>query len=50
MTMMASKCPQISFKVVDINQGRIESWNEQIISKLPIFEPGLKELVVKKKK
>ncbi len=47
MTMMASKCPHISFKVVDINQERIESWNDENLLKLPIFEPGLKELVAK---
>ena len=47
MTMMASKCPDLIFNVVDINKDRIESWNNKDLSKLPIFEPGLKELIEK---
>ena len=45
MTVMASKCPDIVFHVVDINEKRIESWNNEDLSKLPIFEPGLKEII-----
>ena len=47
MTMMASKCPNLVFNVVDINQTRIASWNNEDLSKLPIFEPGLEELIAK---
>jgi len=47
MTVMASKCPYLNFNVVDINKERIASWNSDNLSKLPIFEPGLKELIVK---
>jgi len=47
MTMMASKCPDLIFNVVDINEKRIASWNNQDLSKLPIFEPGLEELIAK---
>ncbi len=47
MTMMASKCPDINFNVVDINEERIKSWNNKNLSKLPIFEPGLEELIIK---
>ena len=47
MTMMASKCPDLNFNVVDINEERIKSWNDKNLSNLPIFEPGLKELIVK---
>ncbi len=47
MTMMASKCPDLIFNVVDINETRIASWNNKDLSKLPIFEPGLKELIAK---
>ena len=47
MTMMASKCPDLIFHVVDINKKRIESWNNKDLSKLPIFEPGLEELIAK---
>jgi len=47
MTMMASKCPDLNFNVVDINKERIASWNNKNLSKLPIFEPGLEELIAK---
>ena len=47
MTMMASKCPHLIFNVVDINEKRIASWNNEDLSKLPIFEPGLQELIAK---
>ena len=45
MTMMASKCPHLNFHVVDINKERILAWNNEDLSKLPIFEPDLRELV-----
>ncbi len=47
MTVMASKCPHLNFNVVDINEERIASWNNKNLSELPIFEPGLKDLVNK---
>jgi len=47
MTMMASKCPDLIFNVVDINEKRIALWNNEDLSKLPVFEPGLQELIVK---
>jgi len=45
MAMMASKCPNLIFNVVDINKERIAGWNAEDLSKLPIFEPGLKEII-----
>ena len=47
MTMMASQCPNLIFNVVDINEERIASWNNPDLTKLPIFEPGLEELISK---
>ena len=47
MTMMASKCPDLVFNVVDINETRIASWNNEDLSQLPIFEPGLEALIEK---
>ncbi len=47
MTVMAHKCPDLIFNVVDISKERIDSWNNKNLSKLPIFEPGLKELIKK---
>ena len=42
---MADKCPEIQINVVDFNESRIEQWNSYDLSKLPIYEPGLKEIV-----
>lgn len=45
MSVIAQKCPQIKVTVVDINEQRIADWNDEDLDKLPIFEPGLKEVV-----
>jgi len=45
MSVIASQCPEIRVTVVDINQARIDQWNSQDLDKLPIYEPGLKEIV-----
>jgi len=42
MAKIAQKCPDITVTVVDINAERIKAWNSD---KLPIFEPGLLEIV-----
>ena len=40
--IIANKCPEIKVTIVDINETRIAKWNSD---KLPIYEPGLDELV-----
>ena len=45
MSVIADKCPNIKVTVIDIDNKKISSWNDQDLSKLPIFEPGLKEVV-----
>ena len=45
MSVLADKCPEIQVNVVDLNVERINAWNSKDLSKLPIFEPGLKEIV-----
>ena len=47
MAVMAKYCKDIIFNVVDVNQERINNWNNENILKLPIFEPGLKEIILK---
>ncbi len=42
MAMIAKKCPDITVTVVDINAERIAAWQSDL---LPIYEPGLKEVV-----
>jgi UDPglucose 6-dehydrogenase len=44
MAMIAYKCPQYKVVVVDIDKDKIKAWNS---SALPIFEPGLDEIVKK---
>ena len=44
MAVIAHKCPQYKVTVVDINPTRIAEWNSD---HLPIFEPGLDEIVKK---
>ena len=45
MAVIALKCPNIKVTVVDINEQRIAAWNHVDLNLLPIFEPGLKEVV-----
>lgn len=40
--VIADKCPHITVNVVDLNEARIQSWNQ---GPLPIHEPGLEEAV-----
>jgi len=47
MAVIAEKCPHITVTVVDINTERIESWNSDNFENLPVFEPGLKEIIKK---
>jgi hypothetical protein len=42
MAVIAKHCPQHRVVVVDINEGKIAAWNSD---NLPIYEPGLKEIV-----
>ena len=45
MSVIAQKNPSIKVIVVDVNKARIDAWNNENLSKLPIFEPGLAEVV-----
>ncbi|MDB4773230.1 nucleotide sugar dehydrogenase [Flavobacteriaceae bacterium] len=45
MAVIALKCPDIKVTVVDLNQQRIEAWNSDDLDQLPVYEPGLKEVV-----
>ena len=45
MAVIASKCPQINVTVVDINEKRINKWNDPDVEQIPIYEPGLSEIV-----
>lgn len=41
MAVIADHCPNIQVTVVDLNQHRIDAWNDSDLSRLPVYEPGL---------
>lgn len=43
MSVIAQKCSDYKVTVVDLNEARIKAWNS---GDLPIYEPGLKEVVL----
>ncbi|NRB58879.1 MAG: nucleotide sugar dehydrogenase [Winogradskyella sp.] len=45
MAVIAKKNPNIQVTIVDINAERIAAWNNEDVSQLPIYEPGLAEIV-----
>ena len=45
MAVIAQQCPHIRVIVVDINPQRISDWNDEDLSRLPVYEPGLPEVV-----
>ena len=47
MSVIALKCPNIKVTLLDTNSSRIQAWNNNDLSKLPIYEPGLSQIVKK---
>ena len=45
MSVIALKCPEIKVTVVDLNEARIAAWNDEDLDNLPVYEPGLAEVV-----
>lgn len=45
MAIIAQKCPHIKVTVVDLNVERIAAWNDVDVTNIPIYEPGLSDLV-----
>ncbi|MEJ5145935.1 nucleotide sugar dehydrogenase [Sphingobacterium sp. MYb388] len=45
MSVIAQKNPNVTITVVDLNQVRIDAWNDADLSKLPVYEPGLDAVV-----
>jgi UDPglucose 6-dehydrogenase len=45
MAVIAQKCPEIQVTVVDLNEQRIKDWNNPSVDNIPIYEPGLSEVV-----
>ena len=47
MAVIADRCPAIQVTVVDLNQVRIDAWNDSDLTKLPVYEPGLDAVVAR---
>ncbi len=47
MAVIAYKCKDIIVNVVDSNKTRIDLWNNDDLKELPIYEPGLDEIISK---
>jgi UDPglucose 6-dehydrogenase len=45
MAVIAQKCPDIQVTVVDLNEKRIAAWNDENVENIPIYEPGLSDIV-----
>ncbi len=45
MAVIADKCPHLLVTVLDINKERIKDWNNENLDKLPVYEPGLKDII-----
>lgn len=47
MAVIAIQCPEINVYVVDHNNEKINLWNHSNLDMLPVYEPGLKEIIAK---
>ena len=47
MAVIADKCKHLKVIVVDLNKDKIDSWNNKYLTKLPVYEPGLKDLILR---
>jgi len=45
MSVVAQRNPNIQVTIVDMNEVRIAAWNDENLDNLPIYEPGLSEVV-----
>ena len=45
MAVIAHKCPDIKVTIVDLNAERIAAWNDEDVNNIPIYEPGLSDIV-----
>jgi len=45
MAVIAKMCPHVKVTVVDLNEDRINAWNDENTENIPVYEPGLSEVV-----
>ena len=49
MAVLADKCPNIKVTVVDLDENKIDDWNSKNLNNLPVYEPGLKEIIYRRR-
>ena len=47
MAVIADKCPKILVNIVDVDEKKINNWNDNDFKNLPVYEPGLESLLKK---
>ena len=47
MAVISDHWPDIDVTLVDIDKDKIDAWNDKNLSNLPIYEPGLQEVVAR---
>ena len=47
MAVIADNCPDLRIDIVDVNEERINDWNCVDFENLPVYEPGLKDILKK---
>ena len=47
MAVIADHCPDIQVVVVDLNKQRVAAWNDPDLDRLPVYEPGLDDVVAR---
>ena len=45
MSVIAQKNPHLNIYVVDMNSDKIAAWNSENLDNLPVYEPGLSDVV-----
>ena len=45
MAVLADKCPNLEINIVDVNVAKIKAWNSNDLDELPVYEPGLAEII-----
>ena len=49
MSVIADRCPHLEVNVVDTNEERIKKWNSKDLTELPIYEPGLEDVIERRR-
>ena len=45
MAVLADRCKEIKVTLVDVDEKRINAWNDNDLQNLPVYEPGLKDII-----